>query len=56
MGFLGLLFDLLLGTSNKKNNDFWVEEESWFEHSGEEHDVESGYCSECDSELEDCEA
>ena len=55
MGFLGLFVDLVLGTSDKKADDLWVEEESWFEHSGEEHDIEDGYCMECDCEIEDCE-
>ena len=33
MGFLGLLFDLLLGTSNKNNDNLWDEEESLFEEN-----------------------
>ena len=40
---------------NKNNDNSWVEEESWFEHSSEEHDIDDGYCMECDCELEDCE-
>lgn len=51
MGLLGFVLDILTSSDNSNSNDF-VENESWFEHSGEEHDIEDGYCIECDDDEE----
>jgi len=55
MGLFSFLFGLLGSSLSNNNDDLWVENDSWFEHSGEDHDVEDGYCMECDCEIEDCE-
>ncbi len=52
MGILGFLFDLLTSSDKNKANMF-TENDSWYEHSGEDHDLEDGYCLECDDDEED---
>lgn len=49
MGILGFLFDILGSSSGRKPTEN-IESDSWFEHSGEDHDIEDGYCLECDDD------
>ncbi len=51
MGLFSFIFGLLSAENNSRTDEF-AENNSWFKHSGEEHDVEDGYCIECDDDEE----
>lgn len=57
--FLDLALALLSSPEPKRrrhsrwDDDPFRENNSWFEHSGEDHDEEDGYCMECDDEIDD---
>lgn len=54
MGLLNLLF----GNSGKSNDRLFDDKDKnddWFDHSGEDHDNEDGWCTECEEDEEDLE-
>ncbi len=51
MGLFSFILDMLSDNAQPQSDE-WVENDSWFEHSGEEHDVGDGYCLECDDDEE----
>ncbi len=53
MGLLGFLLDILGSDNSDKRTDCFTENDSWFEHEGEKHDIEDGYCIECDDYDDD---
>lgn len=50
MGLLGFLLDILGSDDSDRQIHGFKENDSWFEHEGEEHDIEDGYCCECDDD------
>ena len=53
MGLLGFLLDILGSDNSDKRTDCFTENDSWFEHEGEKHDIEDGYCIEFDDYDDD---
>ncbi len=49
------LFDILFNNTNNTKSIWDDDNEDWFEHSGEDHDIFDGHCVECEELEEDLE-
>lgn len=50
---MSFLLDILGSDNSDKRTDCFTENDSWFEHEGEKHDIEDAYCIECDDYDDD---
>ena len=53
MSIIDFLLKLMEGNPKSLSDDLFRENDSWFEHESVQHEVDDGYCMECDDYEED---